>query len=197
MHVAIMLYAGFRLLEVTGPMEVFHEANRLCGGTLYQQHLVGPSPGPILCSNGVAVGTTESLSNAHASFDIVMVPGTPDIAAGLAHRELVDWLRDTGRKVRRLASMSSGAFLVARAGLADYRAVAAHGRDAQRLSSEHPLVRVISDQRCLKDGDLYSSRSVGDAMQVALAMVAEDLGEKFAKRIAQSLSNRAVSWTRI
>ena len=43
MHVAMMLYAGFRLLEVTGPMEVFHEANRLCGATMYEQHLVGPS----------------------------------------------------------------------------------------------------------------------------------------------------------
>jgi transcriptional regulator GlxA family with amidase domain len=58
MHVAMMLYAGFRLLEVTGPMDVFHEANRLCGATLYEQHLVGPLPGPVLCSNGVAVGTT-------------------------------------------------------------------------------------------------------------------------------------------
>ena len=65
MHVAMMLYAGFRLLEVTGPMDVFHEANRLCGGALYEQHLVGPSPGPVLCSNGVAVGTTECLLDVH------------------------------------------------------------------------------------------------------------------------------------
>ena len=77
MHVAMMLYAGFRLLEVTGPMEVFHEANRLCGATMYEQHLVGPSRGPVVCSSGVAVSTTECLLDVSAPFDIVVVPGSP------------------------------------------------------------------------------------------------------------------------
>jgi transcriptional regulator GlxA family with amidase domain len=135
MHVAMMLYAGFRLLEVTGPMDVFHEANRLCGATLYEQHLVGPSPEPVLCSNGVAVGTTECLFDVHTSFDIVIVPGCPAIGSGREHHELVDWLRVAGRRVRRLASVSNGAFLIARAGLADHRSLTTHWRDAQRLSN--------------------------------------------------------------
>ncbi|TDN69271.1 AraC family transcriptional regulator [Paraburkholderia sp. BL10I2N1] len=188
MHVAMMLYAGFRLLEVTGPMDVFHEANRLCGSTLYKQHLVGPSPGPVLCSNGVAVGTTECLSDVHALFDIVVVPGCPVISAGRDHCELVDWLSDAGRRVRRLASVSNGAFLIARAGLADHRVLATHWRDAPRLSAEYPLVRFKSNQGCLKDGNLYSSRGVSDGIQVALAMVREDLGEEFARSITNSLS---------
>src|SRR5579864_3614545 len=150
MHVAMMLYAGFRLLEVTGPMDVFHEANRLCGATLYEQHLVGPSPGPVLCSNGIAVGTTECLSDAHASFDIVVVPGSPVIGTGREHRELVNWLSDAGRRVRRLASVSNGAFLIARAGLADHRALTTHWRDAERLSAAFPLVHVMGHQKYLK-----------------------------------------------
>ena len=77
MHVAMMLYAGFRLLEVSGPMDVFQEANRLWGGAFYEQHLVGPSPGPVLCSNGTAVGTTECLLDVLTPFDIVVVPGSP------------------------------------------------------------------------------------------------------------------------
>ncbi|MGF6758193.1 AraC family transcriptional regulator [Paraburkholderia sp. GAS42] len=196
MHVAMMLYAGFRLLEVTGPMDVFHEANRLCGGTLYEQHLVGPFPGPVLCSNGVAVHTTECLSDAHTSFDTVVVPGSPIIGSGREHRELVDWLSDAGRGVRRLASVSNGAFLVARAGLADHRSLAMHWRDAQWLSTEYPLVDVVSNQSCLKDDNLYSSCGVSDGIQVALALVREDLGEEFAGSIAESLSgqrNRAQS----
>lgn len=190
MHVAMMLYPGFRLLEVTGPMDVFHEANRLYGGTLYEQHLVGPFPGPVLCSNGVAVGTTQCLSDVHTSLDIVVVPGSPVISPGREHRELVDWLSDAGLRVRRLASVSNGAFLVARAGLADHRSLTLHWHDVQRLSTEYPLVHVMSNQGFLKDGNLYSSRGVGDGIQMALGLVREDLGEEFARNIIKSLSRQ-------
>ena len=188
MHVAMMLYAGFRLLEVTGPMDVFHEANRLCGATMYEQHLVGPSPGPVLCSNGAAVGTTECLLDLDTSFDIVVVPGSPVVGPRREHRELVDWLSDAGRSVRRLASVSNGASLIARAGLADHRALTTHWRDAKRLSTEYPLVHVLSNQKMLKDGNLYSSCGVSDGIQVALALVREDLGEEFARSVKRSLS---------
>jgi transcriptional regulator GlxA family with amidase domain len=102
----------------------------------------------------------------------------------------VDWLSDTGRSVRRLASVSNGAFLIARAGLADHRALTTHWRDAHRLSAEYPLVHVISDQRYMRDGNLYSSRGVSDGIEVALALVGEDMGESFARRIATSLSTQ-------
>lgn len=191
MHVAMMLYAGFRLLEVTGPMDVFHEANRLCGATLYEQHLVGPTPGPVLCSNGIAVGTTDSLSDVHVLFDIVVVPGSPVASSGREHRDLVDWLGKSGRKARRLASVSNGAFLIARAGIADHRALTTHWRDAERLSAEYPLVHVMSHQKCVKDGNLYSSSGVTDGIQVALALVREDLGEDLARSITKSLSRQS------
>jgi transcriptional regulator GlxA family with amidase domain len=151
---------------------------------------VGPSPGSVLCSNGVAVGTTECLLDLHTLFDIVVVPGSPVIGSGREHRELVDWLSDAGRTVRRLASVSNGAFLIARAGLANHRSLTTHWRDAQRLSDEYPSVHVMSGQSCLKDGNLYSSRGVSDGIRVALALVREDLGDEFAKSIAKSLSRQ-------
>jgi transcriptional regulator GlxA family with amidase domain len=191
MHVAMMLYAGFRLLEVTGPMDVFHEANQLYGATVYEQHLVGPSRGPVVCSSGVAVSTTECLPDVRTPFDIVVVPGSPVMGPGNEHRELVDWLSDAGRSVRRLASVSNGAFLIARAGLADHRSLTTHWRDAQRLASECPLVHVMSHQGCVKDGNLYSSRGVSDGMRVALALVREDLGEEFATSLTRSLSRQS------
>jgi transcriptional regulator GlxA family with amidase domain len=190
MHVAMMLYAGFRLLEVTGPMDVFHEANRLGGAALYEQHLVGASPGPVRCSNGVAVGTTECLLDRHPSFDIVVVPGAPVVGSDREHHELVDWLSDTGRSVARLASVSNGAFLIARAGLADHRSMTTHWRDAPRLSAEYPLVHVMGDRGYVRDGNLYSSCGVSDGIEVALALVREDLGDEFASRIATSLSRQ-------
>lgn len=170
MHVAMMLYTGFRLLEVSGPMDVFHETNRLCGETMYEQHLVGPSPGPVQCSSGISVDTTECLRDALPSFDIVVVPGSPMADPGRLHHELVDWLSDAGRGVRRLASVSNGACLLARAGL--------------------------TDPRCGRDGQLYLSRGATDSIEMALRLVSQDLGEETALGVAKSLS-RQCNWVRL
>jgi transcriptional regulator GlxA family with amidase domain len=187
MRVAMMLYAGFQLIEVSGPMDVFHEANRLCGATFYEQHLIGTSPGPVRCSNGTTVGTTESLVDTRAPFDIVVVPGSPVVGSGQEHRELVDWLSVAGRRTQRLACISNGAFLLARAGLADRRWLTTHWRDAQRLAREYPAVHVMASPGCLRDGNLYSSGGARAGIHLALALVREDLGEKAAGAITRAL----------
>jgi transcriptional regulator GlxA family with amidase domain len=188
MRVAMMLYAGFQLLEVSGPMDVFHEANRLYGGTFYEQHLVGPSPGPVLSSNGTTVGTTECLADTRTPFDIVMVPGSPVPGAAHEHRALVAWLSKAGPTTQRLACISSGALLVARAGLANGRWLTTHWREARRLAARHPSLRVIASPGSLRDGKLYSSGGAGAGIHLALALVKEDLGEKVASNIAGALA---------
>lgn len=171
MHVAMMLYEGFRLLDVTGPMDVFHEANRLCGGVCYEQHLLGPSAEPVVCSNGVAVGTTACRRDTCLSFDIVVMPGSSISHAGCEPRELMDWLNDVGRTVRRLVSVSNGFLLIERAGLADHRTLTGHWHDMQGRAVEFSSVH-----------------GVIDGIQTALALVREDLGNEFARSIAKSLS---------
>ncbi|MGF6633113.1 AraC family transcriptional regulator [Paraburkholderia sp. MM6662-R1] len=187
MRVAMMLYAGFQLLEVSGPMDVFHQANRLYGGVLYESHLIGASPGPVVSSNGTAVGTTECLFDTRPPFDIVVVPGSPVVSSVREHRELVDWLSDAAPRTHRLACISNGAFLLARAGLADRRWLTTHWRDADRLAAEYPLVHVMSNPGCLKDGNLYSSGGASAGMHLALSLVREDLGEHAAGTIATAL----------
>lgn len=183
----MMLYAGFQLLEVSGPMDVFHAANRLYGGALYDLHLVGTSPGPVLSSNGTAVGTTQCLSETHAPFDVVVVPGSPVVSPAREHRELITWLGDAGPGTQKLACISNGAFLLARAGIADRRWLTAHWRDAPRLAAEHPRVHVMSNPGCLKDGNLYSSGGAGAGIHLALSIVREDLGGGAAGTIARML----------
>ncbi|PMS18347.1 AraC family transcriptional regulator [Trinickia dabaoshanensis] len=187
MRVAMMLYTGFQLLEVSGPMDVLHEANRLSGKALYEPHLVGPSPGPVVSSNGTAVGTTLCLLETHAPFDAVVVPGSPAMSSPGEHRELVAWLRNSGPTTRRLACISNGAFLLARAGLADRRWLTTHWRDAHRLANEYPHVHVISSPGCLKDGNLYSSGGASAGIHLALSFVREDLGESAVRTIAKTL----------
>ncbi|WP_233888385.1 AraC family transcriptional regulator [Paraburkholderia flagellata] len=187
MRVAMMLYAGFQLLEVSGPMDVFHEANRLYGSAFYEPHLVGTSPGPVVSSCGTAVGTTECLFETSTPFDVVVVPGSPASSPAREHRELVAWLSDAGPTTRRLASISNGAFLLARAGLADRRWLTTHWRDARRLAAEYPLVHVMSNPGCLKDGNLYSAGGASAGIQLALSIVREDLGERAVGTIARTL----------
>ena len=110
MRVAMMLYAGFQLLEVSGPMDVFQEANRLWGGAFYEQHLVGPSPGPVLCSNGTAVGTTECLPmcSRHSTSSL-----SPVLRSSVRGVNMGNWWIGSalpGRNARKLASVSNGAF---------------------------------------------------------------------------------------
>jgi transcriptional regulator GlxA family with amidase domain len=187
MRVAMMLYAGFQLLEASGPMDVFREANRLCGQAFYEPHFVGPSPGPVICSNGAAVGTTECLRDIRSPFDILVVPGSPVPVSAREHRELVDWLSFVGPHTGKLACVSNGAFLLARAGLADDRWLTMRDRDAQRLADEHPRVHVLTGLSCFKDGNLYSSAGLGAGTHLALALVREDLGEHAVGTIARAL----------
>lgn len=187
MRVAMMLYAGFQLLELSGPLDVFHEANRLYGGAVYEPDLVGPSPGSVVSSNGTAVGTTACLSDTRPPFDIVVVPGSAVVSSAREHHELVDWLSNAGPKAHRLACISNGAFLLARAGLVDRRWLTTHWRDAQRLAAEYPLVHVMSNPGCLKDGNLYSSGGASAGIPLALSLVREDLGQHAAAAIAAAL----------
>jgi transcriptional regulator GlxA family with amidase domain len=191
MRVAMMLYAGFRLLEVSGPMDVFHEANRLYGAKFYEPHLIGPSPGPVVSSNGTAVNTTACLFETHRPFDIVVVPGSPVAGSARERHDLVDWLSDAGRRSGKLACISSGAFLLARAGLAEHRWLATHWRDTQRLAAEYPGIHVIDHPGCLKDGNLYSSGGAGAGVHLALALVREDLGEDAEGLIARNVIGAA------
>lgn len=187
MLVAMMLYAGFQLLEVSDAMDVFQEANRLSGHTFYEPHLLGPSCESVVASSGAALATAGCYARATSTFDIVMVPGSPLTGTTPDHRKVVEWLRDAGPATPRLASLSGGALLIARAGLAHGRWITTHRHYVRRLADEHPSTHVFASEACLKDGNLYSSGSVRAGLHLALALVREDLGAQTADQIGASL----------
>ncbi|HEV3430820.1 MAG TPA: DJ-1/PfpI family protein [Paraburkholderia sp.] len=187
MLVAMMLYAGFQLLEVSDSMDVFHEANRWCGQTFYEPQLLGPSCESVIASSGAAVGTTGCYASATGAFDIVVVPGSPPGGPTPDQHKIVEWLRNAGPATPRLASLSGGALLIARAGLARQRWLTTHERYVKRLAAEYPATHVFASEACLKDGNLYSSGSARAGLHLALALVREDLGAQAAGHIAGSL----------
>jgi transcriptional regulator GlxA family with amidase domain len=187
MLVAMMLYAGFQLLEVSDAMDVFQAANRLRGQTIYEPHLLGPSCESVVASSGAALATAGCYSRATSAFDIVMVPGSPLAGTTPDHLKVVEWLRDVGAATPRLASLTGGALLIARAGLADERWITTNRRYVSRLASESPSTHVFASEACLKDGNLYSSGSARAGLHLALALVREDLGTQAANEIGASL----------
>src|ERR1700680_5056023 len=118
--VALVVFSGVQSLDVSGPLDVFAEANRfLLPDAHYRLEVVGLEHGPLQCSNGMTIFADRHFSDAHDEYDLVLVAGGP----GLVHQEFGEevyaWLRCASQKSRRFGSICTGAFILARAGLLD------------------------------------------------------------------------------
>jgi transcriptional regulator GlxA family with amidase domain len=188
MRIAVLVLPGVQMLDVMGPIDVFNEGARQARQRdAYQFELIATTPGPVRASNGIVFQSDSTLDSCSADIDTLLVAGGPTIATAQHDPQLLDWLRIKSRNVRRLASVCSGAFLLAQAGLLDGRHVTTHWNASARLARNFPMVKVESDQIYIQDGDLYTSAGVSAGMDLALAMVEEDLGRAVALKVAREL----------
>jgi len=193
----VVLFDGVQSLDVTGPLEVFSAANRWCDGR-------GGAPAYAIATaslGGRAVRTSSGLGLVPDA-DLAAVPGPPDLilvpgGAGARRRDpdLVGWLREhasaaladeTGGAVR-VASVCTGAFLLAEAGLLGGRKVTTHWERCAQLADEYPDVTVDPDPIFIKDGSLATSAGVTAGIDLALALVEDDLGRDAALFVARAL----------
>jgi transcriptional regulator GlxA family with amidase domain len=119
--------------------------------------------------------------------DTLVVAGGQGARAAVADRELIAWLREAAPRVRRLASVCTGAFLLAEAGLLDGRRATTHWRACAALARDYPRVRVDPDPIFVRDGNVYTSAGVTSGMDLALALVEEDHGREVALGVARGL----------
>jgi len=186
--VALVLFPGVQSLDVSGPMDVFAEANDHVGaGQGYRLLTVGTAPYPIRASNGQPLGADLQLDNAGADYDIVLVAGGPQLAQAPDHPPLSAWLRGVARRVPRYGSICTGAFLLGRAGLLDGKRATTHWSDAARLAAQFPLARIEHDRIHVRDGALVTSAGVTAGIDLALALVTEDHGPAVALAVAKRL----------
>jgi transcriptional regulator GlxA family with amidase domain len=172
------------MLDLAGPLAVFEGANFLAGRALYSLHVIARSGGPVASMSSVPV-LTEAVGD--AAFDTVVVAGgtgAPDVAADEEHRALV---RSLARRARRTASVCTGAFLLAGAGLLDGCKAATHWRYAAQLQRDYPAVRVDPDPIFIRNGAVWSAAGVTAGIDLALALVEEDFGAELSHAIAQLL----------
>jgi transcriptional regulator GlxA family with amidase domain len=185
---ALVLFPGVQSLDVSGPMDVFAEANAfLPPRQHYRLVTIGTTATPIRASNGQLLGADLTLDQAGADYDIVLVAGGPQLWQQQDDGRLSAWLREVARSVPRYGSICTGAYLLGRAGLLDGKRATTHWSDAARLAAEFPLAQVEHDRIHVRDGGLVTSAGVTAGIDLALALVAEDHGQSVALAVAKRL----------
>ena len=192
--VVILVYPEGQSLDFIGPLEVFAAAQTLIAATGrtepgYRITVAGLDEAcrPIVCSSGVQIVPATSLAGAPRPIDTLIVPGGAGSAGVSSEEALLDWLRETAPSTRRVASVCTGAFVLAAAGLLDGRRATTHWASAARLAKQYPAVEVDPDPIYLRDGPIWTSAGVTAGMDLALALVEEDLDREAALTIARHL----------
>ncbi|HET9169588.1 MAG TPA: GlxA family transcriptional regulator [Actinospica sp.] len=182
--VAFLVFPDFQILDLTGPLEVFSQAERHARGA-YALRTIAFQAGAVTSSSGLTVHAEAAVPFSGA--DTLIVVGGRGMDAALAEPGYAAWIKDAATRVRRIASVCSGAFLLAEAGLLDGRRATTHWTRAADLAERYPNVSVDADPIFIREGEVATSAGVTSGIDLALALVEEDLGGAQARRVARQL----------
>ncbi|NUR01463.1 MAG: GlxA family transcriptional regulator [Streptomyces sp.] len=183
--VLLVLFDGVQSLDVTGPLEVFAGAELHTPGT-YRLRTASLDGAPVRTSSGLTLVPDQALADAPAPHTL-LVPGGQGTRRPGPDPRLTDWLRECGPRTQRLVSVCTGAILLAEAGLLDGRRATTHWAYCDKLARDHPSVEVDPDPIYVRDGHVFTSAGVTSGIDLALALVEEDLGREVALAIARHL----------
>lgn len=191
-HIAILAFPGVQSLDLTGPLEVFAATDQLIARTGrrergYRVSILAARDGPLLSSSGLALLPHGVVADHPGPYDTVIVPGGQGHGAAADDPEVIAWLTASSRSARRVASVCTGAFVLAAAGLLDGRRATTHWSAAEALQRAHPSVRVDPEPIFVRDGRFWTSAGVSAGMDLALALVEEDLDRHAALTVARHL----------
>ena len=192
-RVEILAFPDAQLLDVAGPLQVFATACDLAGrgsgpaaAAPYAPVVVASGPAPIRCSAGLGLAA-EPLPASDTPLDTLVVAGGRGVTAAAQDPATLAWLRARAGRSRRVASVCSGAFLLAAAGLLEGRRVVTHWDHCDDLQRRYPGLRVEPDPIFIRDGPVWTSAGVTAGIDLALALVEEDLGRATALAVARQL----------
>jgi transcriptional regulator GlxA family with amidase domain len=189
----MLVFPGFQALDATGPLEVFSAANDAWRDRQreapppYQLLLVAREAGRVRTSSGYELLAPLGVTELRGALDTLLVAGGTGTAAAVADRALVRFVRRQAPRARRVAAVCTGAFLLAEAGLLDGLRVTTHWSAAGLLQQRYPRLRVDPDSIYVREGSIWTSAGVTSGMDLALALVEEDLGREIALAVARRL----------
>ncbi|WP_328836088.1 GlxA family transcriptional regulator [Streptomyces europaeiscabiei] len=181
--VLVVLFDGVQSLDVSGPMEVFAGAEQHTPGT-YRISTASLDGTPVRASSGLTLVPDHTLAGAPAPHTL-LVPGGQGTRNPAP--EVIAWLREHGPRAERLVSVCTGAILLAEAGLLDGRRATTHWAYCDTLARHHPAIEVDPDPIFVRDGQVATSAGVTSGIDLALALVEEDIGREVALTIARHL----------
>jgi transcriptional regulator GlxA family with amidase domain len=191
--IGMVIYPGVEIIDLTGPMEVFAFANNalqrsgVCIESAYPMEVLAAKPGHIKSSCGLQIIADRAYVEVQDGIDTLLIAGTPDVNWLLCDSDLQHWIQVIAPSVRRLASICTGAFLLAETGLLNNRSATSHWDYCDRLARDYPAVNVEPDRIFVRDGYISTSGGITSGIDLALSMVEEDWGSELALLIARYL----------
>jgi transcriptional regulator GlxA family with amidase domain len=180
----LVVFPGFELLDLSGPLCAFNLAT-FAHGARYECSVVSAGGDLVNCSSGFAVMTKRAVRSRPP--DTLVVVGSPHEESLCGNPETVKLIRSFASKVRRVASICTGSFLLAAAGVLDGRQATTHWRFAGRLRTSFPKVRVTEDNIFVRDGQVWTSAGITSGIDLALALIEDDFGAEMSKGTARDM----------
>jgi len=182
--VVIAVFDGVTMLDVAGAGEVFVEANHF--GADYRLKFASVDGRDVTTSIGTRLGVTDAISSINSA-DTVMVAGSDELPRRAIDPELVEAIKSVSGRTRRLASICTGSFILAQAGLLDGRRATTHWHDVRLFARAFPAITVEPDAIFVRDGDVFTSAGVSSGIDLALALVEMDHGTELVREVARWL----------
>ena len=192
-RIGFLVYPGCEILDVCGPYDVFFYADawltRFGPSEIgYQCVLIAAAPGPIRTKCGIDIAPTQTFDDVGDKLDTLIVAGgCMNVEEARKDPSLIEWVRSIAPRTRRVASICTGAFILAAAGLLNHRRVTTHWMFSELLAASFPLVRVDSNPLFCRDGNIYSSGGITAGIDLALALLEEDVGQPITLTVARTL----------
>jgi transcriptional regulator GlxA family with amidase domain len=187
--IEILAFPSVQVLDVTGPLQVFASANVLAAARGFPRPYaptVVAARSPTICSAGLGL-VTELLPPTDTDLDTLVVPGGQGVIEAVADPAILAWVRQRAANAKRIASVCTGAFLLAAVGLLDGRRAVTHWADCEELARHYPAIVVEPDPIFVQDGPIWTSAGVTAGIDLALALVEQDLGRDLALEVARHL----------
>lgn len=190
-RIAMLCFDDAQGIDVTGPLSVFSTAADMLGPSeprAYTQLVLAPTTSSIAISCGLNVVPDAHFQTADLEeIDTLIVAGGYGVRETLRNKDLIDWLSVAGGRVRRVASVCTGAYLLAEAGLLNGKRATTHWRYCDAFAQSYPEIEVEPDAIHVRDGAVYSSAGVTAGMDLALALVEADYDRALALEVARNM----------
>ncbi len=181
--IAVVIFPGFQLLDAAGPIAAFEIAGRFAADT-YAIEVLAPEAGEVESSSGVRM---SAAALGPGPYDTLMISGGDGTRSLHDLARIVAWLRDIAPRARRVTSVCSGAYVLAEAGLLDGRRATTHWARSDDFARRYPKVRLEPDRIFVRDENVWTSAGITAGIDLALALIEDDVGAGIARRTAQQL----------